>query len=231
MNNKYEHIFFDLDRTLWHFDENSKNVLKAIYSDFKLETNIGCVNTFIDKYQEINEQLWALYRDNELTKEELRWKRFSETLNHFKIDDDNIGSEMGDYYIYHSPRQTELFPYTQEVLVYLSEKYNLHIITNGFEEVQEIKLKESGIAHHFDQLIMSEQVGVKKPHPYIFKKALSLSGASVDDSIMIGDDLYADIYGAQRMGMDHIYFNPNKMIHNKSVQKEISCLSELKYLL
>ena len=227
MTKKYEHIFFDLDRTLWHFDENSKKVLNDIYINFKLNKTISSLNHFIEKYYEINENLWSLYRDDKVTKEELRWKRFNDTLAHFKIDDKLKSIEIGDYYIVHSPRQTLLFPHTIEVLNYLSEKYQMHIITNGFEEVQHIKLTESGLLAYFDVIILSEKVGVKKPHPYIFKKAFSETGATASNSIMIGDDLYADIYGAQRVNMDNIYFNFNKVEHDKEVYREINCLSEL----
>ncbi|MBL4592980.1 MAG: YjjG family noncanonical pyrimidine nucleotidase [Flavobacteriales bacterium] len=227
MAKKYEHIFFDLDRTLWHFDENSKKVLNDIYVYFNLDKSIASANHFIEVYQEVNEALWALYRDDKLTKDELRWKRFDDTLTHFNISNNSKAIQMGDYYVTHSPRQTLLLPYTIEVLDYLSKKYKMHIITNGFKEVQYIKLTESGLLKYFDVIILSEKVGVKKPHPYFFKKAFIEAGSNADNSIMIGDDLYADIYGAQRVKMDNIYFNFYNTKHDKIVQKEISCLSEL----
>jgi putative hydrolase of the HAD superfamily len=223
----YKHIFFDLDRTLWHFDKNSHKVLSDIFVNFNLNKNIDSLDEFITKYQEVNESLWSLYRDDKVTKDELRWKRFYETLTFFKIDNKEVANEIGDYYINQSPRQTLLFPHTINVLDYLFEKYKLHIITNGFEEVQYIKLKESGLLKYFDVIILSEKVGVKKPHPYIFKKAMAEAGANAANSIMIGDDLYADIYGAQRVKMDSIYFNFYKEEHNKTIYKEINCLSEL----
>ncbi len=231
MDNKYQHIFFDLDRTLWHFDENSRKVLSDLFTTFNLSKFIFSKEDFIAKYEEVNDALWKLYRVDKLTKEDLRWRRFSETLLFFDLNDTDLASRMGDYYVYNSPRQTILFPNTIEVLEYLSKKYTLHIITNGFEEVQEIKLKESGIASYFNELILSERVGVKKPHPYIFKKAMNLAKAKKENSIMIGDDLYADIYGAQRVSMDHIYFNYYKQVHDKTIQHEISCLSELMTIL
>ncbi len=231
MSKIYEHIFFDLDRTLWHFDENSKKVLQDIYVRYKLSNRIISPNVFISTYQEINEQLWALYRDDKIDKDELRWKRFSDTLIHFNIIDNDLSVEIGEYYINHSPRQTVLFPHTVNILDYLTEKYQLHIITNGFEEVQYIKLTESGILNYFDSISLSEKVGVKKPHPYIFKKALNDTGALASNSIMIGDDLYADIYGAQRVKMDHVYFNFYDTPHDKIVQHEINCLSELRNIL
>lgn len=227
MNNKYEHIFFDLDRTLWDFDKNSQKVLNDIYRYFKLNELIDSNNVFIDKYKEVNELLWKEYAKNKVSKDELRWRRFEDTLAYFKINDKQLAVSIGDYYVEESPRQKLLFPNAIEVLDYLAGKYQLHIITNGFEEVQFIKLTESGIINFFKEIILSEQVGVKKPHPYIFKKAFSLTDATHKNSIMIGDDLYADIYGAQRVKMDHVFFNPNQLKHDKIVQHEINELKEL----
>jgi putative hydrolase of the HAD superfamily len=227
MVKKYKHIFFDLDRTLWDFDKNSRKVLNDIFINFKLNEFIESKSCFNNKYYEINDQLWSEYREDKITKEDLRWKRFADTLMYFKINNKELSVQIGDYYVTHSPRQTLLFPYTKEVLDYLSKRYQIHIITNGFEEVQYIKLKESGIINYFKKIILSEKVGVKKPHPFIFKKALKLTGATPKNSIMIGDDLYADIYGAQRVNMDHVYFNFHKMEHDKNIQHEISCLKEL----
>lgn len=227
----YEHIFFDLDRTLWHFEENSKKVLLDIYNGFGLTKHIEFEEDFIEQYYIFNDLLWERYRENKIEKDELRSERFNLTLKHFNVVNSKLADEIGNYYVEHSPLQTILLPYTVDVLTYLSTKYKLHIITNGFEEVQHIKLKTCKIDHFFDQLIFSEKVGVKKPHPLIFKKALKNSGATIKNSIMIGDDYYADIYGAQRVQLDSIYFNFRQIEHNYPVDKEISCLSELMKLL
>ncbi len=231
MKKKYEHIFFDLDRTLWHFEENANKVLSDLYQEFNLSHSILSVKLFIEKYQQINEELWSLYREDKITKETLRWKRFYDTLFYFEIDDKELSDKIGNYYIHHSPRQTVLLPYTKEVLAYLSDSYQLHIITNGFEEVQYIKLNYSGINQYFDVIVLSETAGVKKPHPYIFKKAMKLAGALPNNSLMIGDDLYADILGAEKVGMDSIYFNYERKSYQQKIQKEINCLSELRVLL
>lgn len=229
--NTYQHIFFDLDRTLWHFDENSRNVLNQMYHQFELHPFIASPDDFISTYEIINEQLWKRYQQGRLSKEILRSERFYQTLLQYHSDDANKAAEMGDYYLTHSPLQTGLLPYTKEILAYLSNKYQLHIITNGFEEVQLIKLSNSGIIDYFQQLVFSEKVGVKKPHPLIFKRAIKNAQATFENSIMIGDDFYADIHGAEKVGMDNIYFNPNKNKHQHQVKKEIFCLSELMELL
>jgi putative hydrolase of the HAD superfamily len=227
----YQHIFFDLDRTLWHFDENSKKVLLDIFNDFELSKHIEFEDDFIQQYYIFNDLLWERYRENKIEKDELRSERFNLTLKHFKVVNPKLANKIGDYYVEHSPLQTILLPHTIEVLTYLSSKYKLHIITNGFEEIQHIKLRTCKIDHFFNQLTFSEKVGVKKPHPLIFKKAIKNAGATIKNSIMIGDDYYADIYGAQRVKMASIYFNFRQIKHNYPVEKEISCLSELMELL
>lgn len=202
-----------------------------MFANFKLSKTIEFEDDFLTVYYRINDLLWEQYRKNQINKDVLRSERFNLTLKHFNIYNANMAEEMGHYYVNHSPKQTILLPYTLEILNYLQPKYKLHIITNGFEEVQHIKLNESKIGHFFDQLIFSETVGVKKPHPLIFKKALKNAGANATNSIMIGDDYYADIYGAQRVKMDSVYFNFNKVEHQHKTHHEINCLSELKGLL
>lgn len=227
MKNKYQHIFFDLDRTLWHFDENSRKVLVDIFNEFELNLFIENYHLFIETYEVINEELWRLYRSGNISKEKLRSERFYQTLLKFNKNDFHLASNIGDYYVDNSPLQTILLPFTIDVLEHLNNKYQLHIITNGFEEIQLIKLNNSKINHYFNQVVFSEKVGVKKPHPLIFKQAIKNAGASFNNSLMIGDDYYADIYGAQRVKMDSIYFNFYKEKHNHKIYKEIHCLSEL----
>ena len=157
-----KHIFFDLDRTLWDFEKNSIVTLTEIFNDFNLsKLGVSSVNLFIDKYKYHNNKLWDLYRDNKISKEYLRDSRFALALNEFNIQDSNLGKSIGRTYIEKSPLKTGLFPNTVEVLNYLFKKYKLHIITNGFNEVQHIKLKASLLNNFFENVITSEQVGVK----------------------------------------------------------------------
>ena len=229
---KIKHIFFDLDRTLWDFETNAYKTLSELYGDHALnKKGISDVNDFINNYKTHNERLWELYRDGKVEKDVLRSSRFKLTLQDFGIDDDLLANELGDQYIQRCPLKTHVFPFTYKVLDYLKEKYHLHIITNGFEEVQYIKLEQSKLLHYFDQIITSEQVGVKKPNPEIFRHALVKTFCKPDESIMIGDDLPVDILGAKAMGMHQIYFNPQKKNHQESIDFEISCLSQLQTLL
>lgn len=227
-----KHVFFDLDRTLWDFETNAYKTLSELYKEHALKKKgISDVDVFIDNYKIHNERLWQLYRDGKVEKDVLRSSRFKLTLQDFGIDDDRIAIDLGDQYIQKCPLKTHLFPFTYEVLDYLKEKYHLHIITNGFEEVQYVKLEQSKLLHYFDQIVTSEQVGVKKPNPEIFRHALVKAFCKHDESIMIGDDLPVDILGAKAIGMHQVYFNPEKTAHQESIDFEISCLSQLQELL
>ncbi len=205
---KYKHLFFDLDNTLWDFDNNSKIVLGYIFDKFELKKKgIPSKKIFINSYKKVNGELWFKYREGVLSKEILRFQRFLKTLKIFNIKDQNLSKEMGDFYVSNSPFQTKLMDGAQDVLFNLSLHYNLHIITNGFKEVQFIKLKSSGLYDFFDKIIVSEDVGVLKPNKKIFQHALNISGAKIEDSLMIGDDIISDIFGAKSFGIDQVFFD------------------------
>jgi putative hydrolase of the HAD superfamily len=230
---KYSHIFFDLDRTLWDFEKNSNEALLEIYHKFDLyEKGIPNFNRFITNYKIHNEKLWSLYRNNIITKKYLRSSRFQLCLLDFGVDDSKLALDIGNFYIKSSPYKTHLFPYTHEVLSYLKKKYKLHIITNGFQEVQLLKLAKSNLFDYFDKIVTSEQVGVMKPDLSIFNYAMTMATAQPEKSVLIGDDFLVDILGARNAKMDQIYFNPNKDdVSSEMATYEISCLSELKQLL
>ena len=227
-----KHIFFDLDRTLWDFEKNSHTTLLQLISHFNLtEKGIDTAENFIKKYKIHNAKLWDLYRDDKINKKELRSKRFLMALAEYGIDDKDLAEQFGLAYIKQSPLKTGLSPFSYEVLSYLKNKYTLHIITNGFEEVQHIKLAAADLKKYFDVVVTSEKAGVKKPNAKIFEFALEQANAKAEQSIMIGDDLVVDVLGAEKVGMQGIYFNPNKEEHKLEVVHEIFCLSELMTLL
>ena len=232
MDTTIKNIFFDLDNTLWNFQENSRDTLLELINKFKLTSRgVDNAENFIRKYQLKNDMLWSLYRNNKITKEELRSKRFLLTLQEYGINDEKLSEDFGSAYIKESPLIKKLFPFANQTLNYLKDKYSLHIITNGFEEVQYIKLNVSGLTQYFDQIITSEKVGVKKPHKEIFHYALNITNAKAEESVMIGDDLEADIHGSKKIGMQAIYFNPKKSETIKNQKDEIYCLSEIMKIL
>ena len=226
------HIFFDLDRTLWDFDNNSQDTLIQLVKSFELiSRGVDNPESFINIYKIHNERLWDLYRVDKITKEELRTKRFRLVLEEYGIFDNQLAEGLGMAYVKESPLKTRLFPFAIEALTYLQKNYKLHIITNGFQEVQHIKLEKSNLTSYFKNIITSEWVGVKKPNPLIFEYALNNTGAKVEESIMIGDDLEVDIIGAKLFGMKQAYFNPKKEKHQEQLTFEIDCLSQLMEIL
>ena len=229
----YKHLFFDLDRTLWDFEKNSHEVLTDLYHKYKLiSIGVSCPSQFITRYKINNERLWDLYRQNKIEKAKLRTERFRITLHEFGITDTKLATFFGNDYVEHCPKKTHLFPFVHSTLNYLKDRYYLHIITNGFEEVQYEKLENCNLIDYFDQIITSEQVGFKKPSAEIFKFSLVKAFARPSDSLMIGDDLFADIYGAREAGINQVFFNPNSLpIEDTNITHEISCLSELEEIL
>ncbi len=205
---KIKNIFFDLDHTLWDFDKNSDLTFFKILQNNNIKID---VNRFLFEYHPINRKYWDMYRENRVSKSDLRFFRLSDTFNklNYKVDDDIINKLAIDY-IEHLSDFNNLIPDTFLVLEELKLKYNMHIITNGFKEVQRRKLEKSKLIHYFKTVTISEDVGVKKPDKLIFEQAIFSAKAKIENSIMIGDNYHADILGASALGMRAIYFNFHK---------------------
>ncbi len=218
-------IFFDLDHTLWDFDKNSELAFDKIFKENhpKVDTK-----SFVEIYAPINQACWKLYQVDKISHEELRYKRLKNSFDalNYVISDEEI-SQMSIDYITFLPENNVLFDGAIEVLDYLNSKYKLHIITNGFAEVQYKKLNNSGISHYFISVTNSEMAGVKKPNPMIFEYALSKANAKKQNSIMIGDCIDADVKGALSFGIEAILFNQSK-IEIPSHIKQVNHLIELK---
>lgn len=223
-----KHIFFDLDRTLWDFDRNSRETLRELH-DKHLVGLKGGHERFIKVYERVNEQYWGMYRSGRMEREVLRYKRFEETL--FRLGmrqpEDSLVRMLGDEYLEICPRKEGCLPKTHEVLTVLQQRYVLHIITNGFSETQAIKLQHSGLHKYFVEVITSDATGTKKPDPMIFEHALEISGAKKEESLMIGDDWRADIEGAMGVGIRAIHLTPE--FHARSA--EVKVITELVHLL
>ncbi|AHF16079.1 YjjG family noncanonical pyrimidine nucleotidase [Niabella soli] len=206
---KYKHLFFDLDHTLWDFDTNAKQTLQDLYETLALEKKgVHDFEQFYRRYLEHNAKLWARYRNGFIKQAELRVKRMQLALLDFKIGDAPLAQQMSQRFLELLPTRNALFPYAAEILEYLTGKnYQLHLITNGFEEIQHHKINNSGIHHYFDKVVTSEGSNSLKPNKAIFDYALDAAGAKKEESIMLGDDLEADIMGAANAGLDQVYIN------------------------
>ncbi|MFN2458581.1 MAG: YjjG family noncanonical pyrimidine nucleotidase [Chitinophagaceae bacterium] len=226
---KYRHIFFDLDHTLWDFDSNARATLEQLHIYLKLsDKGIHDFELFYKNYLAHNEKLWQRYRTGSIKHEELKLKRMWLALLDFKIADEVLAKEMSDMFLNLLPERTILFPDTIETLQYLANKcYQLHLITNGFEKTQHSKLKHSGLASFFNQVVTSECSNSFKPEKEIFEYALNKTGANVSESIMIGDTLDVDIAGALSVGMDQVHVNYNGAEQNIKPTYTITTLKEL----
>ncbi len=228
----YKHIFFDLDHTLWDFDTNSALALQKIFEEQNLaQRGVTSFEHFHQTYRPINDRYWAKYHHGIVTKEQLRVGRFYDSLLAYNIIDTPLAEKMATDYLTISPTMTALFANAVEVLQHLQKKYTLHLITNGFAEVQWIKLEHSGLKPFFEHIIISEEVGTQKPDKKIFEIAMERASATADDCVMIGDNYLTDIAGAKSAGMDQIYFNPLRRKRNGSVTHEIYELNRLFELL
>ncbi|MEO8516406.1 MAG: YjjG family noncanonical pyrimidine nucleotidase [Flavobacterium sp.] len=220
-----KHIFFDLDHTLWDFDKNSALAFQRVLKVYFPQIDIA---EFIKVYAPINQLCWKLYQKDKINHLELRYKRLKDT---FDILNQEISNELidtiSDEYIEFLPDFNHLFDDTIVVLEYLEKKYELHIITNGFAEVQYKKLNNSNISHYFKTITNSEMAGTKKPNHGIFNHALTAAKADKKESIMIGDCLDADVNGALDFGMEAIFFNPEQIAVAENI-KQITTLAELK---
>lgn len=226
---KYKHLFFDLDRTLWDFDAAAEVAFERIYDKYNLKgLGIPSAHEFHEVYHPLNERLWELYREDKITKDELNRTRFLKPLEHYGIHDIELADHLSADYVYWSPRIVRLVPGTMELLDYLKPKYHLHLITNGFQEVQHTKLSGSGLEPYFETLTVSEEVGVKKPNPEIFHYALRKAQATAEESLMIGDEMAVDVDGARAAGIDQIFFNASGKTVDGERTFEVQNLLEIK---
>ena len=212
-SHKVQHVFFDLDHTLWDFEKNSGATFKSIFEELNFEFSL---EVFLDFYNPINHYYWKQYRENMISEVELRYLRLEKTFEAMKISSTTARIDrISELYIQELSTHTHLFEDTVSVLEYLNSKYTLHIITNGFEHVQQRKLENSGIARFFKTVLTAEKIGVKKPHPTIFLSAMKTAEVLPEHAMMIGDSLEADIQGALKLGMQAIHFNSHKEAYHE----------------
>ena len=206
-------IFFDLDHTLWDFEKNSALTFQKILIENSVKVEL---EDFLEVYIPINFEYWKCFREGKISKENLRFQRLKTTFDTlgYAIPEELIYI-LSDQYIEYLSSFNHLFPNTTEILDYLRPHYKLHIITNGFQEVQDRKLRSSNIYNYFEHIITSDMAGVKKPDPKIFEMALMKAKVLPQKSLMIGDSLEADILGAKSAGLHTLHFNANNEPNHK----------------
>ena len=221
-------VYFDLDHTLWDFEKNSALAFEEIFKKHQINVDI---NDYLKLYVPINVQYWDWYRNEKITQAELQIGRLKDTLGllNYEIDDQKLHFLADEYAVY-LPKYNHLFDGCIEILEYLKPKYKLHIITNGFQNIQDGKMKNSGLLPYFETITNSEMADCKKPNPKIFEHSLALKNVKKENAIMIGDCLDADVGGALKFGIDAIWFNE----HQKEISsntKQVHYLIDLKNFL
>lgn len=226
-------VFFDLDHTLWDFDRNAREALEELYLIYRFDEIFGTsgVDSFITTYQSNNQRLWGLYNTGQIDKASLRERRFRETFAELGADPEAFPQKFEEDYLSICPRKPHLFPYALETLEYLKTRYSLHLISNGFREACSVKIRHSGLIGYFDNVVISEIVGVLKPDPAIFAHALGKARVTAEEAVMIGDNLEADVKGALGAGIEAVYFNPEGKQESAGRHLDIRCLSDLQKLL
>lgn len=227
---KYKHLFFDLDHTLWDFESNAKLTLQELHHTLQLASHgIEDFEAFYERYIYHNTRLWERYRKGFIKRDDLRLKRMRLTLLDFKIGNENLARSMDTQFLDQLPMRTLLFPDAIQILEYLRNKgYALHLITNGFESVQHNKLKYSGLTDFFGNVITSEGSNSLKPNKEIFDFAFMKTGAVPQESIMLGDDIEADIEGARNAGIDQVFINHKNITDPVEATYTVGSLKELK---
>ena len=203
----YKNLFFDLDDTLWAFSANARDTYEEMYRKYDYDRFFDSFEHYYSLYQRRNLELWAEYADGKVTKEELNRQRYLYPLEAVGAGDSALAEAYEKDALATIPTKSKLMPHAREVLEYLSAKYNLYILSNGFKELQFHKMRSSDIDKYFRKVILSDDIGILKPWPEIFHFALSATQSELNDSLMIGDSWENDIAGAAGVGMHQVCYN------------------------
>jgi YjjG family noncanonical pyrimidine nucleotidase len=229
---KYKCIFFDLDHTLWDYETNSRETLLELYQQYDLlDKGIRRFEDFHEQFRKVNTELWYFYDRGMINSDIIRKERFKQILSAFHAYEERLSEGLSHDYLNTCPLKGTLMPHARETLEYLSSQYDLTIITNGFEEIQNLKLKAGNLHQYFGHVITSQKANSKKPSKEIFDFALTLNGIAAGQAMMIGDNLITDIGGARNAAIDAVYYNPEQIGHQESVYHEITSLAELRQIL
>ena len=222
-----QHLFFDLDHTLWDYEANSTETLNELWDAYKLQNWAISLPEFLATFTRINEGMWDDLHAGKISKDIIRNERFPRVLAALNIVENTIALKMQAEYIDVCPTKPYLVDGVKELLEAIHGKYEMHIITNGFDEIQGVKLKSGGIGHYFTHVITSGMVGYQKPDRQIFDYAMNLAKSAPSDSLMIGDNPVSDIHGAYLAGIDQVFYNPNKLICPVSPTLEVRSMRDL----
>ena len=203
----YKNLFFDLDDTLWAFTQNARDTFEELYDKYRYDRFFHSFQHYYTLYQQHNLELWAAYGRGQLTKDELNRQRFLYPLEAVGAGDAELAKAFTDDFFTLIPTKSGLMPHAREVLEYLHPRYNLYILSNGFQELQCRKMRSAGIDRYFKKVVLSDDIGVLKPRAAIFHFALSATQSQLGESLMIGDSWDSDVVGAKGVGMHQVFYD------------------------
>ena len=228
----YRNLFIDLDDTVYDFSAASRESFLETYEQLHYERYFDTFEHYMSIYEPYNLELWRIYGEGKITKEELNRRRYNHPLETVGVNDPQLAATFCREALGRIPTKGHLVPGAIELLEYLCPKYNMYILSNGFKELQSRKMQTAGIANYFDALILSEDIGVNKPDSRIYEHAMHRTSSRPEDSLMIGDMFDTDIVGAANFGIDSIYYNPKgKAGHPFAPTYEVRHLLEIKEIL
>ena len=207
---KYKNLFFDLDDTIWAFSRNARDTFEEVYQKYSFDRYFDSFDHYYTLYQRRNTELWLEYGEGKVTKEELNRQRFFYPLQAVGVEDEALAERFSEDFFAIIPTKSGLMPHAKEVLEYLAPQYNLYILSNGFRELQEQKMRSAGVDKYFKKVVLSEDIGVHKPFPEIFYFAMSATQSELHTSLMIGDNWENDIAGAKDAGLGQVFYNVKK---------------------
>ncbi|MCF0071647.1 YjjG family noncanonical pyrimidine nucleotidase [Dyadobacter sp. CY261] len=230
---KYKHIFFDLDHTLWDFERNSSESLEEIFHYHELtKYGISSCEDFVCSFLKINTALWDAFDRGQLHHSYIRENRFRMVFEELGAEYPADHTEIGELYLNSLPTKKHLLEGALDLLNYLSAAgYGMHIITNGFNDIQSRKIASSEIGHFFENVVTFETANAKKPDRRIFEFALGVAQTTPKESLMVGDNWIADVLGAKQVGMDTVYLNPAGLKFDEEPTYNIRRLEELLLIL
>lgn len=197
-------IYFDLDDTLLDHGYAERSALRDIHTHFELFED-----TPFDKlhkvYKGVNSRQWQLYSRSEISRSELQRNRFEITLRTLDLDESEHAA-VGRQYMRYYRNHWDWVEGAQQAFLAAAEHYEVGVLTNGFAETQRLKFEQFDLAGRARQLVISEEVGVLKPHPSIFAHATDLTGYRPDDILYIGDSYSSDVLGGTGYGWKVAWF-------------------------
>ena len=229
---RYKNLFIDLDDTVYDFSAASEESFRETYELLQYSRFFDSFEHYLSIYKPYNLELWRIYGEGKITKEELNKRRYSYPLECVGIHDQELADTFCKEALSRIPTKGPLMPGAIELLEYLRPKYRMFILSNGFKELQSRKMHSAGIDKYFDGLILSEDIGVNKPNRELYDYALQKTGSTLEESLMRGDMFETDIAGAANIGMEQIYYNPKgKQGHPFVPTYEVKHLLEIKEIL